>query len=53
MPKVGLGNISIKFGIRKYFHEVMDCISMKSERFMCDLCDQFRSPHLWKKESGD
>lgn len=36
----------------KYFHETMKHIDMKPERFM-ELCDQFRSPHLWKKESGD
>lgn len=36
----------------KYFHEVMDYIGMKSERFI-ELCDQFRSPHLWKKENGE
>ena len=33
----------------KYFHEVMSEIGMKPERFL-ELCDQFRSPHLWKKE---
>lgn len=36
---------------KKYFQEVMDHIGMKPERFM-ELCDQFRSPHLWKQE-GD
>lgn len=36
----------------KYFHEVMDYIGMKPERFI-ELCDQFRSPHLWEKESGE
>ncbi|MEI6153601.1 MAG: N-acetyl sugar amidotransferase, partial [Deltaproteobacteria bacterium] len=36
----------------KYFHGVMDYIGMKLERFI-ELCDQFRSPHLWKKENGD
>jgi N-acetyl sugar amidotransferase len=36
---------------KKYFQEVMDYIGMKPERFM-ELCDQFRSPHLWQKE-GD
>jgi hypothetical protein len=34
-----------------YFQEVMDYIGMKPERFH-QLCDQFRSPHLWKKEDG-
>jgi N-acetyl sugar amidotransferase len=36
----------------RYFQEVMDYIDMKAERFL-DLCDQFRSPHLWKKENGE
>ena len=35
----------------RHFKEVMDYIGMKPERFM-ELCDQFRSPHLWKKENG-
>jgi N-acetyl sugar amidotransferase len=36
----------------KYFQEIMDYIGMKPERFM-ELCDEFRSPHLWKKENGE
>lgn len=36
----------------KYFHEVMEYIGMKPERFL-ELRDQFRSPHLWTKESGE
>ncbi len=37
----------------RYFNEIMDYIDLKPERFM-QLCDQFRSPHLWKKdEKGD
>ncbi len=36
----------------RYFQEVMDYIEMKPERFM-ELCDKFRSPHLWKKEGGE
>lgn len=36
----------------RYFKEVMDYIGMKPERFM-ELCDQFRSPHLWNKENGE
>lgn len=36
----------------KYFHEIMDYIGMKPERFI-ELCDQFRSPHLWKKENHE
>ena len=33
----------------KYLQEIMKEIGMKPERFL-ELCDQFRSPHLWKKE---
>ncbi len=36
----------------RYFQEVMDYIEMKPERFM-ELCDKFRSPHLWTKENGE
>jgi hypothetical protein len=36
----------------RYFQEVMDYISMKPERFL-ELCDKFRSPHLWKEENGE
>lgn len=36
----------------KYFNEIMEYIELKPERFH-ELCDQFRSPHLWTKESGD
>lgn len=35
-----------------YFQEVMDYIEMKPQRFL-ELCDKFRSPHLWKEESGE
>ncbi|TAJ10987.1 MAG: N-acetyl sugar amidotransferase [Nitrospirae bacterium] len=35
----------------RYFQEVMEYIGMKPERFL-ELCDQFRSPHLWAKEGG-
>ncbi len=37
---------------KKYFQEVMDYIGMRPERFL-ELCDQFRSPHLWAKENGE
>lgn len=37
---------------QKFFHEVMDHIGMKPERFL-ELCDKFRSPHLWKQEAGE
>ena len=35
-----------------YFNEIMDYIGMKPKRFM-ELCDEFRSPHLWAKEDGE
>lgn len=35
----------------RYFREVMDYIGMEPERFL-ELCDAFRSPHLWKRENG-
>lgn len=34
-----------------YFNEVMNYIGLKPERFH-ELCDQFRSPHLWDKVNG-
>lgn len=36
----------------RYFNEVMDYIGLKPERFH-ELCDQFRSPHLWAKANGE
>ena len=36
----------------KFFHEVMDYIGMKPDHFM-QLCDKFRSPHLWMQEGGE
>jgi N-acetyl sugar amidotransferase len=36
----------------KYFHEIMDYIGMKPEYFL-ELCDKFRSPHLWMKVNGE
>ena len=36
----------------KYFKEIMDYIGMDQDKFM-ELCDNFRSPHLWKKEGRD
>ncbi len=36
---------------QKYFHEVMEYIGMTPERFL-ELCDQYRSPHLWQWEHG-
>ena len=37
---------------QKYFYEIMDYIGMKPEYFI-ELCDKFRSPHLWKKSNGE
>jgi len=36
----------------RYFKEIMDYIGMDPEYFY-ELCDKCRSPHLWKKESGE
>ena len=36
----------------RYFNEVMDYLEIKPDHFM-ELCDQFRSPHLWKKSEGE
>ena len=36
----------------KYFHEVMDYVGITPERFM-RLCDEFRSPHLWRKDGDE
>lgn len=35
----------------KYFNEIMDYIEMKPDVFH-QLCDSFRSTHLWKQENG-
>jgi len=34
----------------RYFNEIMKYIDMEPERFH-ELCDKFRSPHLWEKDS--
>lgn len=36
----------------KYFHEVMDYLGLKPDYFL-ELCDKFRSPHLWTKVNGE
>lgn len=36
----------------KYFDEIMDYLDMDGGKFN-ELCDQYRSPHLWKKVNGD
>jgi len=35
----------------RHFREVMEYLEMPPERFHA-LCDQFRSPHLWKNDGG-
>lgn len=35
----------------RYFHDVMEYLEMKPERYH-ELCDQFRSPHLWVNKGG-
>ena len=35
----------------KYFNEVMEYIEMEPEEFH-KLCDEFRSPHLWRKDEN-
>lgn len=34
----------------KYFKEVMDYLSIDPDYFL-ELCDKFRSPHLWEKDN--
>jgi N-acetyl sugar amidotransferase len=36
----------------KYFREVMEYLSIDPDYFI-ELCDKFRSPHLWKKEDQE
>jgi N-acetyl sugar amidotransferase len=36
----------------RYFQEVMDYLGMTREAFM-ELCDRFRSPHLWTHAGGE
>ena len=36
----------------KYFAEIMDYVGMTPEHFL-ELCDRFRSPHLWEKVDGE
>ena len=37
---------------QRYFQDVMDYLEMEPDHFM-QLCDKFRSPHLWAKVGGD
>jgi N-acetyl sugar amidotransferase len=36
----------------KYFREVMEYLSIDPDYFI-ELCDKFRSPHLWEKENDE
>lgn len=36
----------------KYFNEIMEYLDISQEKFF-ELCDKFRSPHLWKKVGGE
>jgi N-acetyl sugar amidotransferase len=36
----------------RYFNQIMEYIDMKPEHFH-ELCDQFRSPHLWARVNGE
>lgn len=36
----------------RYFNEVMDYIGMNPQTFL-ELCDTFRSPHLWQLENAE
>jgi N-acetyl sugar amidotransferase len=36
----------------RYFSEIMEYVGIKPERFN-ELCDEFRSDHLWKKVNGE
>jgi len=36
----------------KYFREVMEYLGMDPDYFI-ELCDKFRSPHLWKRENDE
>jgi len=35
----------------RYFNEIMEYIEMDPDYFL-ELCDRFRSPHLWEKDNG-
>lgn len=37
----------------KYFNEVMEYLEIDPESFKNELCDKFRSPHLWNKVNGE
>lgn len=35
----------------RYFEEIMEYLGIESNRFH-EICDEFRSPHLWKEDKG-
>ncbi len=37
----------------RYFNEVMEYLDIDPDYFKGDLCDKFRSPHLWNKVNGE
>jgi N-acetyl sugar amidotransferase len=37
----------------RYFNEVMEYLDIDPAYFKGDLCDKFRSPHLWNKVNGE
>lgn len=36
----------------RYFDEIMEYLEIDPGYFRNELCDRFRSPHLWKQENG-
>ena len=36
----------------RYFSEIMDYLEIEEQQFH-NLCDKFRSPHLWNKENNE
>ena len=37
---------------QRYFNEVLEYLDIDPDHFR-ELCDRFRSPHLWKQENGE
>jgi len=37
---------------QRYLQDVMDYLGLTPERFV-ELCDEFRSPHLWERDAGE
>jgi len=37
----------------KYFNEIMEYLEIDPDYFKNELCDKFRSPHLWNKVNGE